>query len=108
MLEQLIFSRLIPKDVIKRFQFPSESEDNPQKREVYRDGHRELFKPIEDEEGQEQEQEEKEEQEEQEHRQEWEQGQEQEQEKEEKEDDSEDQGEAKAKDLVTVLHGLQL
>jgi len=83
MLEQLIFSRLIPKDVIKRFQFPSESEDNPQKREVYRDGHRELFKPIEDEEGQEQEQE-------------------------EKEDDSEDQGEAKAKDLVTVLHGLQL
>jgi len=108
MLEQLIFSHLIPKDVIKRFQLPSESEDNPQKREVYRDGHRELFKPIEDEEGQEQEQEEKEEQEEQEHRQEWEQGQEQEQEKEEKEDDSEDQGEAKAKDLVTVLHGLQL
>jgi len=28
-------------------QFPSESEDNPQKQEVYRDGHRELPKDIE-------------------------------------------------------------
>jgi len=42
MLEQLIFSHLVPKDVIKRFRFSSESEDDPQKREVYQDGHRQL------------------------------------------------------------------
>ena len=46
MLEEFIFSHLVSKDVIKRFQFPDESEDNPQKREVYRDGHKELPEDI--------------------------------------------------------------
>jgi len=46
MLEEFIFSHLVSKDVIKRFQFPDESEDDPQKREVYRDGHKELPEDI--------------------------------------------------------------
>jgi len=49
MLEQLIFSHLVSKAVIKRFQFPGESEDNPQKREVFCDGHRQLFEDAEEE-----------------------------------------------------------
>ena len=46
MLEEFIFSHLVSKDVIKRFQFPDESEDDPQKREVYQDGHKELPEDI--------------------------------------------------------------
>lgn len=87
MLEQLVFSHLVPNKVIERFEFPSESEDNPQKREVYRDGQRELPEDVE-EEAEEQEKEAVDEDEDQ--------------------DETEDKVEVGNEDLVTVMQSLQL
>jgi len=102
MLEQLIFSNLAPKDVIKRFQFPDESEDDPQKREVYRDGHKELPEDI----GEETEEKDQENEDD-----------DQEDEDDDQEDEDEDCDEAKKEqkddnadhnDLATTMNGLQL
>jgi len=95
MLEELIFLHLVSKDVIKRFQFPDESEDDPQKREVYRDGHKELPEDIgeereeKDQENEDDDQEDKDED--------WDEA------KKEQEDDNADQD-----DLTTTMNRLQL
>jgi len=95
MLEQFIFSNLAPKDVIKRFQFPDESEDDPQKREVYRDGHKELPEDIgEETEEKDQENEDDDQEDEDED---WDEA------KKDQEDDNADQD-----DLATTMNGLQL
>jgi len=88
MLEQLVFLHLVPNKVIERFEFPSESEDNPQKREVYRDGQRELPEDVKEE------VEEKEEKEA--------------VDKDKDQDEAEDKVEVGNEDLVTVMQSLQL
>jgi len=96
-------------------QFPSESEDNPQKWEVYRDGHRELPEDIEEEIEEDQENEDKDQENEDDDQENEDKGQEEKGEGEEDENEDRDEAEKKQEDnnedhpdLVTMTHKLQL